>query len=408
MVVLGLYAVLALGVSFLCSIGEAVLLSLTPSFIASLEQKGMRSGELLRKLKQDVDRPLAAILTLNTIAHTVGAGGVGAQAAVVFGSAYVGVATGILTLLILIFTEIIPKTLGAIYWRTLAPVVGRGVWVLIWLLYPLVALSERLTKLLWRGRTSRFFRREEFTALAVLGAQEGIVAQPEAEMLDKVFGFADRRVLEVMMPRPAIVWLESGARLSDFLSTFAQSSHSHFPVYKDSIDNVIGVLFIKDVLKAQAEKSIGDEDPIRSLVRPAYFVPETKRIGALFSDMQSRGDQIAIVIDEFGGTAGLVTMDQLVTEIVGRVGEELERKEEEFKTIDEKTIEVDGGLHIDDANEELGLGLPNGQYETVAGFILSLLGHIPTEGEQIIHDNLRLVVAEMEGVKIEKVLISRL
>ncbi len=408
MVLLGLYALLALGVSFLCSIGEAVLLSLTPSFIASLERKGIRSGQLLRKLKQDVDRPLAAVLTLNTVAHTVGAGGVGAQAAVVFGSAYVGVASAILTLLILVFTEIIPKTVGAIHWRTLAPVVGRVVWALIWLLYPLVTLSERLTKLLWRGRAPRLFHREEFTAMAALGAQEGIVAQPEAEMLDKVFGFADRRVLEVMMPRPDIVWLESGAKLSDFLSTFAQNSHSHFPVYEYSIDNVIGVLFTKDIVKAQAEKTIGDEDPIRSLLRPAYFVPETKRVGALFSDMQSRGDQIAIVIDEFGGTAGLVTMDQLVTEIVGRVGEELERKEEEFKTIDEKTTEVDGGLRVDEANEELDLGLPSGQYETVAGFILSLLGHIPEEGEQVIHDNLRLVVAEMEGVKIEKVLISRL
>jgi putative hemolysin len=210
-----------------------------------------------------------------------------------------------------------------------------------------------------------------------------------------------------MTPRPDIVWLESGTKLSDFYSLFSQAPHSRFPVYEDSIDNVIGVLLIKDVLRAQAESTTSEEDPIDGLVRPPYFVPETKRIDQLLAEMQSTGNQIAIAIDEFGGTAGLVTMDQLVTEIVGRVGGELERKEE-YKTIDENNVEVDGGLHIDEANEELDLGLPSGQYETVAGYVLNLLGHIPKEGEQAIHNNLRLKVKEMEGVKIKKVLISRL
>ncbi len=323
------------------------------------------------------------------------------------------IATVTITLLTLVIAELIPKSLAARYGERLALRYVGAIEFSMAILYPFVYILNHIgvgfNRLLGGTAESRpTLSEEEFRTAITLGEVEGVWEEAEAEMLHKVFEFGDRRVSEVMTPRPDIVWLESGTMLRDFYSTFSQASHSHFPVYEDSIDNIIGVLFIKDVLRAQAERTVREEDTIDGLVRPPYFVPESKRIDDLLAEMQSTGVQIAIAIDEFGGTAGLVTMDQLVTEIVGRVGEELEKEEEEYKTIDAANVEVDGGLRIDEANEELDLGLPSGQYETVAGFVLSLLGHIPKEGEQIIHDNLRLVVAEMEGVKIEKVLISRL
>ena len=177
------YVLLALGVSFLCSVMEAVLLSVTPSYIASLQSKGKPSGARLRKLKDNVDRPLAAILSLNTIAHTIGAAGAGAQAAHVYGDAYVGLASAVLTLLILILSEIIPKTLGAAFWRSLAPFVAAILIPLIWALYPLVLMSQGLTLLLAHKGHGITVSREEVAAMAELGAAQGVLKQGESQML---------------------------------------------------------------------------------------------------------------------------------------------------------------------------------------------------------------------------------
>jgi CBS domain containing-hemolysin-like protein len=170
---------------------------------------------------------------------------------------------------------------------------------------------------------------------------------------------------------------------------------------------VVGLLSIKDVLMAQAKGSLDKEGSIEGLVRPVDFVPETKGIAQLFAEMQSQGYNMVVVVDEYGGTSGIVTMEKLLEEIVGRLGDELTAAVKEFEYIDEQTIQVDGGMRVEEANEELGLGLPYGEYDTVAGFILSLLGHIPREGEQVRYDGMRLVVAEMHGLKIEKILVTR-
>jgi CBS domain containing-hemolysin-like protein len=256
-----------------------------------------------------------------------------------------------------------------------------------------------------------------------IGAAEGAVTEQEADLLERVFQFRDRRVNEIMVPRTEVVWLEAGTTINDFYALYAQHPHSRFPVFSESIDHVIGVVGIKDVLRAVSRDEVEDSSPIESCLRPALFMPETKRIGSLFWEMQHAGQQMAIVVDEYGGTAGIVTTELLLEEIVGELGDELRPREREFEAVDERTIQVDGGMSIHDANEELELGLPEGEYETVAGFVLSRLGHIPQEGEQFLHDSaedgrtspagphgpsLRLVVTEMHGRKIERVLVQRL
>jgi CBS domain containing-hemolysin-like protein len=202
--------------------------------------------------------------------------------------------------------------------------------------------------------------------------------------------------------------VEGDATLADFLAMYSHSPHSRFPVYEDTIDQVNGLISIKDVLMAEADGALQPEGLIGELVRPTYFVPETKRIGKLFTEMQSLGYQMAVVVDEFGGTAGMVTLEQLVEEIVGEVRDELVKETKEYEVIGEHTFQVDGSMRLDEVNDELGLSLPKGDYDTIAGFVLSILGHIPEKGEQVRYADLRLVVEEMKGMRIEKILIEKI
>lgn len=234
------------------------------------------------------------------------------------------------------------------------------------------------------------------------------MAESTGELLERVFHFRDRLVKEIMVPRTELVWLEKGTPLRDFYQTFAGALHSRFPVYDESIDNVVGIVGIKDVLRALAQGELDESAPVDQVMRPALYVPETKPVGGLFSEMQEGGHQMAIAVDEFGGTAGIVTMEMLLEEMVGRMVDELGKPEREFVAIDERTTELDAGLSIHEANEELGLAIPDGDYETVAGFVLSVLGHIPREGEQVQGDGFRMVVAEVQGVKIERVRVTKL
>jgi len=240
-----------------------------------------------------------------------------------------------------------------------------------------------------------------------IGAEEGAFGEQEAALMERVFRFHDRRVNELMVPRTEVVGLEAGTTAEDFYKTFNETPHSRFPVYRESLDSIIGVVNIKDVLRAVAQGRAGEETPIDALVRPAYSVPETKLAGELLVEMQERRAQLALVVDEYGGTAGIVTLEILLEEMVGPVVDELGRPEPEFQTIDERTVRVDGGMSVHEARAELDLPIPEGDYETVAGYVLSLLGHLPAEGEQVESDGLEITVTEVDERKIEQLVITR-
>jgi len=240
-----------------------------------------------------------------------------------------------------------------------------------------------------------------------VGHKEGTVEESEAEMLHKVFDFGDRPVREVMVPRTEVVCMEKGSKLADFLAIYAESPLSRFPIFQENMDNVVGILSVKDVLMAQAKSTISNEGTIDDLVRPAYFTPESKRISELFIEMRDKNYRMAVVVDEYGGTAGIVSLSRLVEEIVGRVGDELAEVEREYEAINEYTFQIDGGMSVEEANKEMELELPEGEYETVAGFILDLLGHIPKTGERLRYKGMNLVITEMRGVKIEKILLTK-
>jgi putative hemolysin len=231
--------------------------------------------------------------------------------------------------------------------------------------------------------------------------------EAEAELLDRVFHFGDRRVHEVMVPRTEAVGIDRRATLADFLGVYAQAHHSRFPMWDEGPDKIVGIVGIKDVLTALATGAITQDSLIEPLKREAMFIPETKLIGDLFREMQASGAQMAIAVDEWGGTAGIVTLEQLLEEMVGKVHDELQPGDVEINPIDERTTQVDGGLSVEEARDELGIEIPDGDYDTLAGYVLSRLGHIPRVGETVLLDGWRITVEEMRGLKIELLRVTR-
>jgi putative hemolysin len=377
-----------------------------------LEESGVAGAGRVTQMLERPERFLSAVLTGNNFVNTAIAV-LGTLIATIFitdDRLAALVATIAVTILLLIFGETVPKTIAAHHAERMALAYVGPLEIISKILSPFVAGLSWIVGKFTRGEAvppRSLLTEEEIRTAISLGEKEGIVDEVEADMLHRVFEFRDRPVREVMTPRPEVIWIEQRSNLADFFSIYAQFSHSRFPVYQGSFDNVIGIVYIKDVLMAQARGGLDSESPISELIRPVYFVPESKPIGDLFSEMRAGNYQMAIIIDEYGGTAGIATIEELLEEIVGELGDELTRTSREFEAIDEHTYQIDGGMRIDEANEQLRLNLPDGDYETVAGLVLSLLGHIPKEGERVKCDELKLVVTQMKGMKIEKILVTK-
>lgn len=309
------YLLLAVGVSFLCSMLEAVLLSVSRSFIAILERKGSKAGSLLRSYKEDIDRPLSAILSLNTIAHTVGAAGVGAQAQIIFGEGYVAITSGVLTFLILVLSEIIPKTLGATYWRNLAPasaIILRGLMIS---LYPFVIMSQAITRWLAKDKNIPSFSREEFGALADVGVEEGIFEEEESRIFKNLIRFSSLRVKDIMTPRTVVVGFDQELPIEEVRDNIEQLHFSRLPVYGKERDEITGYVLKNDLLLMMARGET--EKKLKELKRDILIVPEITPLQDFFERLMRKQEHIAVVVDEYGGFAGVVSMEDLVETLLG-------------------------------------------------------------------------------------------
>ncbi len=250
---------------------------------------------------------------------------------------------------------------------------------------------------------------EELKMLVSASTASGELEPVEREFAERAFEFANRQVNEVMIPRTAMRAVEDTATIQDFLQLFAEISHSRFPVYNGTLDNIIGFVWVKDVLRALAKDETARAHPIRSILRNPLFVPASKPIGELFSEMQRQKAQMAIVLDEYGGTAGMVTIEELIEEVVGRVSDELAASAPQLRRIEDGKIEADAMLRVDEANAQLDVDLPESDdYETLAGLVLTRLGRVPKEGESTRIGSLKLTVLQMQGPRIQKVLITRI
>ncbi len=412
---LGKLALLALCLvlSAFFSSSETAFIAFPRSRLVHLVSIGHRRAMLVSQLMQRPERLLATVLLGNNLANTAAAALGTALTISLLGNSTVAVLVATLgvTTLLLVFSETLPKTVawnrseGVAY--AFAPPLAAVAWALTPVTWGLQGLAKSFTKLFGiTGPTSQVSE-QEIRSLIAVGAKTGEVEASEAALLEKVFRFGDQHVMDVMTPRPEIVWVEHGATLEQFLTIFAQHRHSRFPVFHESTENIKGVLSVKDILLGLGEGKLLAEDSVTDVLRTAHFVPETKPVSDTFEEMQRGGHGMVLTVDEFGGIAGLATLEQLLEVIVGEVDEEGGSPGGPYTTVAQDTFLLDASVGIAEINDQLALNLPEGQYQTVAGFVLDRLGRIPQVGDAVEFQDLRLTVTAMERVKIAAVEVRR-
>ena len=311
-----LYLFAALGFSFLCSVLEAVLLSTPMTFVSMLESEGRTGASLLKKYKQDIDKPISAILTLNTIAHTVGAAGVGAQSQEIWGDEFFAVTSAVLTFLILVLSEIIPKTIGASYWRQLAIPAARIIHTLVIITYPFVLLSEFITHFFSSNHQPMTVSREEVSALVNVGAEEGVLATKENRMIQNLLKLDDIKARDIMTPSSVVEMAEESMTLREFYRHDAYSTYSRIPVYNEENDDFIkGYVLRQTILEKLSEDKF--ELRLTDIVRPVLTFQENEPVSKIWEKLLAKKEHISVIIDEYGCFRGIVTMEDVIETMLG-------------------------------------------------------------------------------------------
>ncbi len=310
-----LYLFGALALSFLCSVLEAVLLSTPVSFISMKESQGAKSASLMMRYKTNIDRPVAAILSLNTVAHTIGAAGVGSESVKVFGEAYFGIISAVLTLLILVLSEIIPKTIGASYWRELAMPSAKIIRVLIFVTYPLVWLSELLTRCFAPKIQPLTVSREEVAAMVGVGEEEGVFQPQESQIIRNFLKLENVKAEEIMTPYIVVASVPESTSVNQFHADSSLSSYSRIPVYREQREYVCGYVLRSSVLEKLCCGQ-GD-DSVASVVRPILCFREEESVSEIWKAMLEHKEHISVIVDEYGCMRGIVTMEDVIETMLG-------------------------------------------------------------------------------------------
>ena len=413
-VVYTLLIVVFLVLSAFFSSSEAAFLSFQKTRLSHLVNINVPGAKRVSLMIANMERLLSTILLGNNLVNVAFSAIITMLSVELLGGGplAVGFATLVGTALLLIFGEIIPKSVAVRKAESLSLLYARPLKSLEVALFPAILFLQWLSNI-----TQHLFGRDsnsdetitegEILSMIDIGEAEGTVEPAEAEMLENVFRFGDQQVREVMTPRPEIVSIERGITLQKFLQIYAENTHTRFPVHKESRDDIVGIISAKDILRALATRGVQENESVTDIVRDVYFVPETKPVSELFEELRRTGHQMAICLDEYGGIAGLVTIKRLTEVVVGKVGEEGESPEEEYSNIRPNLYQIEGGMDIEEANEEMELNLPEGDYETIAGFVLSQLGEIPSVGDQFEYKNLLFRIQEMDRFRIESLLIRK-
>jgi len=315
MILLLFYLFLALFVSFLCSVMESVLLSTSISFLNVKKESGYKSATTFIKLKNNIERPLSAILSLNTVAHTIGAAGVGVQATKMFGELYFGIISAILTLLILVFSEIIPKTIGARFWRELALVSGIIINTMVIITFPLVIMTGYITRLFSRKKNELTVSREEISAMANIGTKEGIIKEEENKIIQNLIKLKTVKVSEIMTPRVVVTVADENMSLEEFLIKKEFLHYSRIPIYSENNENITGYIFRQTVFEKLAEEKTNLK--LRDICREIVVVHEFQTLFSLWEVLLEKKEHIALIVDEYGGMDGIVTMEDIIETLLG-------------------------------------------------------------------------------------------
>jgi len=400
MLALILYFTLSHIFSFICSVFEAVMLSCTPAYVDLLKRRHDRVGDVLGELKEQIDRPLAAILTLNTIAHTFGAAGVGASVVEVFGDRWVALASVILTLTMLYWTEMFPKTIGALYWKELAPFCAYPIRWLIWITYPFVTSFNYFGRMLARRRGKEHVTEEEILCALESGRQSGTIEEAEQTMVENIFRLGDRHVGMLMIPRVDIDWLKVDAAPETLRKALLASPHQYFPVCHDDIDRILGVVKAREVLGHLVE---GKPIDLQALAKPPVFINETQQVFELMELFHEKESRLALVTDEYGSIQGMVTLSDIQNAI-------LKDLEQEIVKVGTRTWLLEGTLPIDEFKQTFHLeSLPSeerARYRTLSGLCMTQLGEVPKKGDVFIIGSLRFEVLKVRNRRVEKILLT--
>ena len=406
--IIALLALLSMSAFF--SLSETALISSNKLRIRKLGEEGMESALVVQRLMEHPNRLLATILVGNNIVNISAAAIATSLAINFFGSKGVGIAIGVFTFVILVFGEITPKSLAFQKAERISLLVAKPLDFLVNILYPLVRALTFITKIILKPfggdvkRLSPYVTEEEIKMLVEVGEREGTIEKREMEMIHSIFEFTDKVAREAMIPRVDMDCVDVNLDLNKALNIVLRTRHRRMPVYEGSIDNIIGIVNAHDLLHYLKEQKGAN---LRDIARSAYYVPETKKLGELFREMQEKKTQIAIVVDEYGGTAGLITLENLLEEIVGEILDEYDAEEPPIEILDEHRVLVDAKTSIKELNEAVGLNLPEEDFETIGGLVFNKFGRIPSAGEKIRIKNITIAVEKMRGRRISKLKITK-
>ena len=395
--------VILLLLSAFFSSSETAFLSCRKIRIRHLMEEGNKKAGLIHKMMEEPDKLVAAIVIGNNIVNVAASAIATSLAIGIFGNEGIGIAIGVMTFLILLVGEITPKGVAVKNAERLSLAFAKPLYYLTKVLSPVATVLTAITKGVLRllGGTldrSPFLSEEEFKTLLTVAEEEGSLEESERERLYNVFEFSDTVAKEVMTPRTDMVCLDIQASLDEARDIAVKTGYSRIPVYEENVDHITGILYAKDLLQ-HADNTYKLQD----ILREPYFIPETKKVDELLQEMQKSKIHLAIVVDEYGGTAGIVTIEDLVEEIVGEIFDEYDVTRIPIRILDEHTVLINGMVPIDEVNDLLGITIPEDGFETIGGFMLDQFGRIPSEGEKISFNGVDFIVSKTDGVRIMNV-----
>ncbi|MDR7869327.1 MAG: hemolysin family protein [Tissierellaceae bacterium] len=395
--------------SSLFSASETALMSLSKIRVKQMVENKEKGGEKVSKLLSEPSKLLTAILIGNN-AVNIGASSLMTSLAIdAFGNTGVGLATGIMTLLILIFGEITPKSLAAQNSEKVAVKVSGFVQFVIILVTPISFVLTRITNFMVKvlggeiDNNQPFITQEELRTIVSVSHKEGVLEGEEKDMIYNVFDFGDSQVNDVMITRTEMIAIDVDLSYEETIEVINREQYSRIPVYEDTIDNIVGILYVKDLLFLQIQNDL--EFNLRKYVRQPHFTYEYKSTKELFSEMRENRIHMVVVIDEYGGTEGIVTIEDLIEEIVGEIEDEYDKDIQEIDVIKEDEYLVNGNIKIEDLNDLIGIHLESDDFDTIAGFVIGIVDRIPEEGEEIEFENIKFIIENIDRNRIEKIRI---
>ena len=401
LIVIGL---LALSAFF--SSSETAMMAVNKIRVRNLADAGLSSAQTLMKVLDNQPKMLSAILIGNNIVNISASSLATILVTRAFGDMYVGVGTGILTLLVLIFGEITPKTSATLYSETMALRFAKPIYMIMQVLTPVIFIVDKLSQGVLRllhvdpNKKQDAITEDELRTIVEVSHEEGVIESDEKKMIYNVFDFGDSVAKDIMVPRIDMTFIDVDATFSEVIEVFREVKYTRYPVYEETTDNVIGIINIKDLLLTENQKKFC----IRDYLREPLYTYEFKKTAELMVELRKTQNNIAIVLDEYGATAGLITLEDMLEEIVGEIRDEYDEDEEDLiRRIGPREYVVEAAMKLDDLNDQLGLDLESEDYDSIGGFIIGLLDHLPEEGEEVTHKNLRLVVDQVERNRIDKI-----